>query len=81
MFRAQVAVIRRSKLHYTASGIITPIDVVIPETVFLVGFCTELIFFPADFQKNDEYQNSRIPFLWEPGCLVLRDGQADEEWI
>ena len=25
MFRAQVLIIRRSKLHYTASGIITPI--------------------------------------------------------
>jgi len=25
MFRAQVHIIRRSKLHYTASGIITPI--------------------------------------------------------
>jgi len=26
MFRAHVLIIRRSKLHYTASGIITPID-------------------------------------------------------
>jgi len=26
MFRAHVPIIRRSKLHYTASGIITPID-------------------------------------------------------
>ena len=29
MFRAHVLVIRRSKLHYTASGIITPIGVMI----------------------------------------------------
>ena len=31
MFRAHVLIIRRSKLHYTASGIITPIRVMIPE--------------------------------------------------
>jgi len=33
MFRAHVFVIRRSKLHYTASDIIKPIDVMIPEAV------------------------------------------------
>jgi len=33
MFRAHVLIIRRSKLHYTASGIITPIGVMIPEAV------------------------------------------------
>ena len=33
MFRAYVLIIRRSKLHYTASGIITPIGVMIPEAV------------------------------------------------
>jgi len=33
MFRAHVLIIRRSKLHYTASGIIPPICVMIPETV------------------------------------------------
>jgi len=31
MFRAHVLIIRRSKLHYTASGIVTPIGVTIPE--------------------------------------------------
>jgi len=31
MFQAHVLIIRRSKLHYTASGIITPIGVMIPE--------------------------------------------------
>jgi len=31
MFRAHVLIIRRSKLHYTASGIITPICVMIPD--------------------------------------------------
>ena len=30
MFRAYVLIIRRSKLHYTASGIITLIGVMIP---------------------------------------------------
>jgi len=33
MFRTHVLIIRRSKLHCTASGIITPIDVMIPEAV------------------------------------------------
>ena len=33
MFRAHVLIISRSKLHYTASGIITPIGVMIPEAV------------------------------------------------
>jgi len=36
MFRAHVLIIRSSKLHYTASGIITPIGVIgvmIPEAV------------------------------------------------
>ena len=33
MFRAHVFVITRSKLHYTASGIIKPIGVMIPEAV------------------------------------------------
>ena len=33
MFRAHTLVIRRSKLHYTASGIIIPIGMLIPEVV------------------------------------------------
>ena len=33
MFRAHVLVISGSKLYYTASGIITPIGVMIPEAV------------------------------------------------
>jgi len=33
MFQAHVLIIRRSKLHYTASGIITPIGAMIPEAV------------------------------------------------
>jgi len=33
MFRAHVLIISRSKLHYTASGIITPIGGMIPEAV------------------------------------------------
>jgi len=31
MFRAHVLIIRRSKLHYTASGIITPIGVIVKQ--------------------------------------------------
>ena len=37
MCRAHVLVIRRSKLHYTASGIITPIGVYIQGVSRLVG--------------------------------------------
>jgi len=33
MFRAHVLIIRRSEWHYTASGIITPLGVMIPEAV------------------------------------------------
>ena len=33
MFRAHVLIIRRSKLYYTALGIITPIGGMIPEAV------------------------------------------------
>ena len=33
MFRAHVLIIRGSKLYYTASGIITPIGMMIPEAV------------------------------------------------
>ena len=33
MFRVRVLIIRRSKLHYTSSGIIKPIGVMIPEAV------------------------------------------------
>ena len=33
MFRAHVIIIRRTKLHYIASGIITPIGVMIPEAI------------------------------------------------
>ena len=31
MFRAHVLIVRRAKLYYTVSGIITPIGVTIPE--------------------------------------------------
>ena len=33
MFRAYVLIVRRAKLYYTVSGIITPIGVMIPEVV------------------------------------------------
>jgi hypothetical protein len=35
MFRAHALIVRRSKLYYTASGVITPIGVLIPEAVQL----------------------------------------------
>jgi len=34
-FEHHVLIVRRSKLDYTASGIITPIGVMIPEAVFV----------------------------------------------
>ena len=34
MFRAHVLLVRRAKLYYTASGIITPIGVMIPEAAW-----------------------------------------------
>jgi hypothetical protein len=36
MFRAHVLIIRRSKLHYTTTGFITPIGVMIPEEVYFM---------------------------------------------
>ena len=33
MFREYVLIIRRSKLYYAASGIITPIGVILPDAV------------------------------------------------
>ena len=47
MFRAHVLIVRWSKLYYTASGIITPMGVMIPEAVYrcddtrgcIVQFC------------------------------------------
>ena len=36
MFRAHVLTIRRSKLHYTVSGIIIPIGVMILEAVYMI---------------------------------------------
>jgi len=33
MFRAHVLIIRRSKLYYTVSGIITPTGVLMPDAV------------------------------------------------
>jgi len=51
MFRVLVLIIKRSKLHYTASGIITPIGVMIPDTycktknlcIKLVNYCDKYI--------------------------------------
>ena len=34
VFEHHVLIVRRSKFYYTASGIITPIGVMIPEAVF-----------------------------------------------
>jgi hypothetical protein len=49
MFRAQVLIVRRSKLYYTVSGIITPIGVMIMfvnvkvnKELLQQGFCNEM---------------------------------------
>jgi len=44
MFRAHVLIIRRSKLHYTASGIITPIG----DRLVYVIVCR----WPSDMQEH-----------------------------
>jgi len=41
MFRAHVLIIRRSKLHYTASGIIKPIGDCLVQVLFHVSTCFE----------------------------------------
>ena len=38
MFRAHALIVRRAKLYFTVSGIITRIGVMIPETVYY-NFC------------------------------------------
>ena len=40
MFRAHVLIVRRAKLYYTASGIITAIGVMVPETVYNFALLT-----------------------------------------
>ena len=50
MFRAHVLIIMRSKFHYTASGIITPIGVMIPEAV-LCNFCFTISLFHASTRR------------------------------
>ena len=50
MFRAHVLIIRRSKLHYTASGIITPIGWLNTEIKKIVNSYKCL-----NFRENKEY--------------------------
>ena len=56
-FEQHVLIIRRSKLHYTASGIITPIGVMIPEAVW----CSfDLLMMSTWCSKHVEAWNKRI---------------------
>ena len=47
MFRAHVLIVRGSKLHYTASGIIIPIGVMIPEADDALNVCFTISLFHA----------------------------------
>ena len=57
MFRAHVLIIRRSKLHYTASGIITPIDVMslihVKTRFIVVRYNITVKFFNSVFNQLD----------------------------
>ena len=61
MFRAHVLIIRRSKLHYTASGIITPIGVMIP----------------APPGRTSPPGKTRYPFCRRRGGPQARSGRAE----
>ena len=62
MFRAHVLIIRRSKLHYTASGIITPIGVMIPDTKFCASswLNTEINILRCTVSKTSKKKSIRI---------------------
>ena len=55
MFRAHVLIIRRSKLHYTASGIITPIDDRLVQGT--------VIYRCDDIKMHDTMTKKIIPFI------------------
>jgi len=63
MFRAHVLIIRRSKLHYTASGIITPIGVMIPEAVKQI-LCTKFVKYWNKYTEMHGQQNVKISILF-----------------
>ena len=66
MFRAHVLIIRRSKLHYTASGIITPIGVMMHKICFTISFNSCLW-----YQHTYRFDDTR-------GC-VMQFGPPDNE--
>jgi len=63
MFRAHVLIIMRSKLHYTVSGIITPIGVMIPEASSWLN--TEINVLRCTVNKTSKYpvHVSNIPMF------------------
>jgi len=69
MFRAHVLIIRRSKLHYTASGIITPIGVMIQVLNILNMVYTQRFFlFKMQFHKSNVFGSCFIHILYT--CCV-----------
>ena len=63
MFRAHLLIIRRSKLHYTASGIITPICVMIP------GGCVMQFWPPDDEHMCSKHAEARNKTYCETFCV------------
>jgi len=66
MFRAHVPIIRRSKLHYPASGIITPTGVIIPDD----DFCFPIRLFHAStcfghMCSSSAWLRRHPTFIWQ----------------
>jgi len=68
MFRAHVFIIRRLKLHYTASGIITPIDVIL--CITLVKYWDK---YTEMYGQQNVKENPFSYFIFTMMFLVLRE--------
>ena len=71
MFRAHVLIIRRSKLHYTAYGIITPIG---GRLVHITRGCV-MQFWPPD----DEHMCSKYAEAWNK--LIVKQKFCASSWL
>jgi len=74
MFRAYVLIIRRSKLYYTASGIITPIGVLETYRCYDTRRCVKQ-FWPPD----DEHMCSKHVEAWNK--LVVKQKFCASSWL
>ena len=72
MFRAHVLIIRRSKLHYTASGIVTPIGGrLVYETVNNYQYTL--------FNISEEKMSHIFPYLSTSYCFISVFNQLDAQ--